>query len=206
MRKLALLTCLSYICAASAQDKPAAGTAEPAQSAPVLTATSPQYVLRVGDVVQIKVYQEEDLTTLARIGKEGSITIPLLGSVNVVSNNLAQATTKLRDLLEKDYLVNPQVSLNVVEYAKRRFTVLGQVQRPGTYEMPVDDSVTLLQAIATAGGYTRIGNARKISVQRTVGSENKQIKLNADSMAADPNELPFVILPDDVIIVGEKWI
>ena len=171
-----------------------------------LTIASPQYVLRPGDVVQVKVYQEEDLTSVSRIGKEGTINMPLLGSVKVISNSLAEATVIIRDLLAKEYLVNPQVSLSVTEFAKRRFTVLGQVQKPGTYDMPTDESVSLLQAIATAGGYTRIGNPRRITVQRTVDKANTLLKLDAEAMANDKQQQPFVVLPDDVIIVGEKWI
>jgi len=167
---------------------------------------SPQYILRQGDVVQVKVYQEDDLTSVSRIGKDGAIAMPLLGSVKVVSNSLGQATTTIHDLLAKDYLVNPQVTLNVMEFAKRRFTVLGQVQRPGTYDMPADDAVSLLQAIATAGGYTRIANAHKISVQRTVGAENKLIRLDAEARALNMQEKPFEILPDDVIVIGERWL
>lgn len=170
-----------------------------------LSATSPQYILRQGDVVQVKVYQEEDLTSVSRIGKDGTITMPLLGSVKVVSNSLEKATIIVRDLLAKDYLVDPQVNLNVTEFAKRRFTVLGQVQRPGTYDMPADEAVSLLQAVATAGGYTRIANSHKITVQRTVGTENRVIQLDAEAMALNKEQKPFDILPDDVIVVGEKW-
>jgi protein involved in polysaccharide export with SLBB domain len=170
------------------------------------TVVSSEYILRPGDVVHVKVYQEEDLTAISRLGKDGALTMPLLGSVKVVSNSVDQATAMIRDLLAKDYLVNPQVTLSVTEFAKRRFTVLGQVQRPGTYDMPADDTVSLLQAIATAGGYTRIGNPRKITVQRTVGSENKVIKLDAEAMAKDKTQKAFEILADDVIVVGEKWI
>jgi polysaccharide export outer membrane protein len=169
-----------------------------------LLLTSPQYVLRQGDVVQMKVYQEDDLTTAARIGKEGAITLPLLGSVTVVGNTLEKATTIIHDLLAKDYIVNPQVTLNVTEFAKRRFTVLGQVQHPGTYDMPDDGTVSLLQAIATAGGYTRIANPRKITIQRTVGTENKLIKI--DTEASPRNLKPFEILADDVIVIGERWL
>jgi polysaccharide export outer membrane protein len=186
-------------------------TSPPASSpkvngAAAATVASPQYVLRQGDVVQVKVYQEEDLTSVSRIGKDGAITMPLLGSVRVVSNSLERATIIVRDLLAKDYLVNPQVTLNVTEFAKRRFTVLGQVQRPGTFDMPADDTVSLLQAVATAGGYTRIANARKITIQRTVGPENKLIRLDAEAMAEDKTQKPFEILPDDVIVIGEKWL
>ena len=171
-----------------------------------LTATSPQYILRQGDVVQVKVYQEEDLTSASRVSKDGTITMPLLGSVKVVSNSLEKATAIIRDLLAKDYLVDPQVNLNVTEFAKRRFTVLGQVQRPGTFDMPADESVSLMQAVAAASGYTRIANAHKITVQRTVGTENKLIRIDAEAMSLNRQEKPFEILPDDIIVVGEKWL
>ena len=91
-------------------------------------------------------------------------------------------------------------------FAKRRFTVLGQVQRPGTYDMPTDESVSLLQAIATAGGYTQLGNPHRITVERTMGNANTRMKLDAEAMAADKKQKPYVIQPGDVIIVGEKWI
>lgn len=204
-----MLTALACILAASGWAQTSEGVSPPPKApsdSGVVTITSPQYVLRQGDVVQVRVYQEEDLTSVSRIGKEGAITMPLLGSVNVVSNTLEKATIIIHDLLAKDYLVNPQVTLNVNEFAKRRFTVLGQVQRPGTYDMPADDAVSLLQAIATAGGYTRIASARKITVQRTVGTENKLVKLDAEAMARDKNKKPFEILPDDVIVIGEKWL
>ena len=188
---------------------PPASTATPANNAAggtsALPVASPQYVLRPGDVVQVKVFQEEDMTSISRIGKEGTITVPLLGPVKVSSNTLAEATILVTDLLAKDYLVNPQVSLSVTEFAKRRFTVLGEVQRPGTYDMPFDESVALLQAIATAGGYTRIGNPRRITVQRTVDKTNTLLKLDAEAMANNKQQKPFVVLPEDVIIVGEKW-
>jgi polysaccharide export outer membrane protein len=207
---LAALAC-SLAGQAAAQNGPAdngpaaAAPAAPRTSeGPTLSATSPQYILRQGDVVQVKVYQEEDLTSVSRIGRDGTITMPLLGSVKVVSNSLEQATVIIRDLLGKDYLVDPQLNLNVTEFAKRRFTVLGQVQHPGTFEMPAEDAVTLLQAIATAGGYTRIANSRKITVQRTVGTENKLIRLDAEAMAFDKKEKPFEILPDDVVVVYER--
>jgi len=181
-------------------------TPPPAAGSSGVSLVSPKYILRPGDVVQVKVYQEDDLASQSRVSREGNITMPLLGAVNVASNNLEQAAATIRDLLGKDYLVSPQVSLNVVEFAKRRFTVLGQVQKPGTYDMPAEDAVSLLQAIATAGGYTRIGNSRKVTVQRTVGTENKVFKLDADAMASKKTEKPFEILPDDVIVIGEKWI
>ncbi len=203
---LGLATGLAAVQAQNA-DLPGPAPAPAGTSAPggVVELVSLRYVLRQGDAVQVKVYQEEDLSCISKVDKDGAITIPLLGSVQVANKTLAEATTIVKNLLARNYLVNPQVSLNVTEFSKRRFTVLGQVQRPGTYDMPADDSISLLQAIATAGGYTRIANPRRITVQRSVGSENKVFKLNAEELASDRSGKPFAILPDDVVIVGERW-
>jgi polysaccharide export outer membrane protein len=191
---------------ADATPAPPPAVRPPADSGGATPVASPEYILRQGDVVQVKVYNEDDLTSLSRIGKDGAIAMPLLGSVKVMGNSLQQATIIIHDQLAKRFLVNPQVTLNVTEFAKRRFTVLGQVQHPGTYEMPADDAVSLLQAVATAGGYTRIANAHKITVQRTAGGEKKVLKVDADAIALDQKGKPFEILPDDVITVGERWL
>ena len=149
---------------------PPSGAAGPVTSVPVatapVTAASPQYVLRVGDVVQVKVYQEDDLTQVSRIGSDGTISIPLLGSVKVVSNSVDAASAIVRELLAKDYLVNPQVSLNVTEFAKRRFTVLGQVQRPGSLatDFVSSSSTTLLRTFLVISRADRIGTPLATSV------------------------------------------
>ena len=169
-----------------------------------LTNARPDYVLVANDIVFVKVYQEDDLDAKVRISKDGSIVLPLLGSVTVGGLTREAASRHIRDLLGLKYLVNPQVSLDITEYAKRRFTVLGQVQRPGSFEMPGDESVNLLQAISMAGGYTRLGAGNRVTLQRGQGAEKKVFKLDADSMAKDKDVKTFEIQADDTITVGEK--
>jgi polysaccharide export outer membrane protein len=164
------------------------------------------YVLQPNDMVEVSIYQEDDMGAKARLEKDGTILLPLLGKVYIGGKTLEQASLTIRDLLAKDYLVNPRVTVTVVEFAKRRFTVLGQVQRPGSYEMPSDGSLNLLQAIAMAGGYTRIGAPSKVTVQRRAGNETKTFRLDADAMSKNSNAEPFEILPDDTITVGERLI
>jgi protein involved in polysaccharide export with SLBB domain len=132
------------------------------------------------------------------------VTLPLLGQVKIGGTTREQAAAVIREKLAEKYLVNPQVTVDVLEFTKRRFTVLGQVQRPGTYEFPADQSVNLLQAISMAGGYTRLGAASKVTVQRGEGSEKKAFKLDADSMAKEASVKIFEVLPDDTISIGEK--
>jgi protein involved in polysaccharide export with SLBB domain len=173
-------------------------------SSPNPTKDAMAYVLQAKDVVQVSVYQEDDMGAKARLEKDGTILLPLAGKVQLGGKTLEEASRAIRDLLGKDYLVHPEVSVTVLEYAKRRFTILGQVQRPGSYEVSADESLNLLQAIAMAGGYTRIGAPSRVTVQRRIKEETKTFKLDAEAMSKDKNVKPFDIQPDDTITIGER--
>jgi polysaccharide export outer membrane protein len=118
--------------------------------------------------------------------------------------SIAEATEAIKALYRDGYLVNPQVSLTIRAYAKRLFTVLGEVQKPGSYEMQGTDEITLLQAIGMAGGYTKIANAGNITVKRRAGGGEEVIKLNAKRMARGDDKSSFLVRPGDVITVAES--
>src|SRR5437016_2449305 len=92
--------------------------------------SSKAYRLAPRDVIEVKVYRQSDLDTHASISENVALTMPLLGSVPIAGKTPEEARDTIRGLLAKDYLVDPQVSLTVAEYAKRLFTVMGEVQRP----------------------------------------------------------------------------
>ncbi|MGC2353526.1 MAG: polysaccharide biosynthesis/export family protein, partial [Candidatus Udaeobacter sp.] len=94
------------------------------------------YVLSANDQVAVEVFGEDDLRTNGRLNPEGNLSVPLLGSIHLAGLNLTQAASKLTELYGRDYLVNPRVNVMLLSYAKRRFSILGQVSRPGSYEMP----------------------------------------------------------------------
>jgi polysaccharide biosynthesis/export protein len=169
-----------------------------------LSTDAKTYMLSPNDVIQVKVYQEDDLETKMRIAKDGTASFPLIGVIQIGGKTVEQATALIRDLLDKDFLVNPQVTLTVVEYAKRRFTVLGQVQKPGAYEIPNEESVTLLQAIAMAGGYTRLANPGRITISRTIGVQKTTLMVDGRAMASDSTMKSFVVYPEDTITVAER--
>ena len=164
---------------------------------------SGSYILSPNDLVQIEVFQEEDLRTGARISKEGTITFPLLGTVKLAGLTMSQATARLTELLKKDYLVNPRVTMTVVSFSKKRFTVLGQVNSPGIKEMPDQESIDLLEAIGMAGGYTRIANPAKITIKRREGGSETVIQVDGKAMAKG-NGKGFQIKPGDTITVAES--
>jgi protein involved in polysaccharide export with SLBB domain len=163
------------------------------------------YHLRPNDMIKITVYQEDDLTTETRISKSGDITFPLLGTLRLAGKTPKEAIETIRSALDKDYIINPQVTLTVIEYAKQRITVLGQVQKPGAIEIPDDGKLTLLDAIAMAGGYTRIAAPNRVTLRRRVGEKDRIFKIDAKKLAADPEAKPFYVYADDTITVGESY-
>src|SRR4051794_21580401 len=187
---------------------PAMQPAAPASSsgaAPVISSVSAPagYVLSPNDQIAVEVFGEEDLRTNARLNGEGNLSLPLLGSVRLSGLTLTQAAARLTELYGKDYLVNPRVNVTLVGYAKRRFTVLGQVNRPGSYEMPEGSpgGIDLLEAIAMAGGYTRIAAPERISVRRESGNGDQVLRVNGKRAAKGES---FRVVPGDTITIGES--
>ena len=164
------------------------------------------YILTPNDLVAVEVYGEDDLRTNGRLNGEGNLSVPLLGSIHLAGLTLTQATSKLTELYGRDYLVSPKVNVMLIGYAKRRFSVLGQVNRPGSFEMP-DGSpggIDLLEAIAMAGGYTRIAAPERVSVRRHLATGDDQIfKVNAKRLTKGSGG-SFLVEPGDTITVGES--
>jgi protein involved in polysaccharide export with SLBB domain len=164
------------------------------------------YVLTANDQVAVEVFGEEDLRTNGRLNGEGNLSLPLLGSVHLSGLTLTQATSRVTELYARDYLVNPKVNVSLVSYAKRRFTVLGQVNRPGSFEMPEGSpsGIDLLEAVAMAGGYTRIAAPERISVRRHGPKGDQVLKVDGKRLARGAGASDFKVLPGDTITVGES--
>lgn len=170
----------------------------------ITQSADPSYVLSPNDFIQIAVFQEDDLNTATRISKSGTIDFPLIGTIQLGGITVAKSTALIRAKLMDGYIRDPQVSVTVIEFAKRRYTVMGEVQHPGTYEMPQQEGVTLLQAISNAGGYSKIADKGKVTVKRVVDGKEQVYQLNAKTMAQDSNVKQFTIEPGDTITVAES--
>jgi len=168
--------------------------------------SQPSHVLLPGELIQIKVFQEPDLDTAVRIPGDGRVNFPLIGDVALAGQSVQQATRVIRDRLQARFLVNPQVSIAVLEAAKRLFTVLGQVQRPGTYRFPATEqqNLDLLQVIGIAGGYTRLADSGRIIIKRRIDGSEKIFRLDGKRLARGESGEPFSIISGDVITVGER--
>ena len=162
------------------------------------------YKVMSGDLVEVSVFQEKDLSGSFRVSGDGKINMPLIGLVRVAGGGESTAATSIRAKLLDGYLVDPQVTVRVVEYAKLRFTVLGQVRDARAYSVTGAESLTLLQAIGMAGGFTRLANERNVTVKRRVGGGMRVLKFDAKAMARDGTESNFRVREGDIITVGES--
>ncbi len=190
---------------AAAPAAPSASSSRPAINSEAISAPS-GYHLSSNDQIAVEVFGEDDLRTSGRLNPEGNLSLPLLGSVHLGGLTLTQAAARLTDLYGQDYLVNPKVNVALLGYAQRRFTMLGQINRPGSYDMPEGSpaGVDLLEAVAMAGGYTRIAAPDRVSVRRQRPDGSDQIfKVNAKRVAKGEGDR-FLVLPGDTVTVGES--
>ena len=188
------------------ENRPAAADKSLGSDAPIptLVAGEGDYILSAGDTLNLMVYKEPDLNMQSKIARDGRVQLPLLGEVKVAGMSVREAQDYIRKLLNADYVVDPQVYLNIVSYTQRKFTIIGQVTRPGSYELQGTESLGILEAVGMAGGFSRIADTRNLTVKRNVEGKTQTIKVNTKKLD-DPHGGNFDVLPGDIITVGESW-
>jgi len=165
---------------------------------------SPEYKLSPNDLVDFRVFQESELDSVVRISGEGQANFPLIGVVALGGKTTGEAIEVLKSRYRNGYLINPQISLTVRSYAKKLFTVLGQVQKPGSYDIIGTSQITLLQAIGMAGGYTKIADSSNVTIKRVEDGREQVLKFNAKRMLRGDDPTALLVKPGDVISVGES--
>ncbi|MFT6085189.1 MAG: protein involved in polysaccharide export with SLBB domain [Glaciecola sp.] len=150
-----------------------------------------QYKLGAGDIVRITVFGQEDLSVQTRLSNIGAINYPFLGDINLVGLTVNEVENKIDNGLRGDYLVNPSVSVTVLEY--RPFFIDGAVNRPGGY--PYQPGLLVNKAAALAGGFTERASREKIIIVRKVTG----VETTIEATASD------IILPGDIVTVQERF-
>lgn len=171
-----------------------------------LSASTLDYMLRPADILQIKVFQEDDLTREVSVSREYAVSLPLIGNIDLKNRSVRQAEELIRQLYDRDYLVNPQVTVIVLKYAERAVNVIGMVNSPQAVPFPPERGLTLLEAIARAGGFNRLANRGEVKITRTddKGVSNT-FTVNAEKLldSKSANLVPLQV--DDVVFVPEKF-
>lgn len=154
------------------------------------TAEQPLYRLGSGDRIVVTVFGHDDLSGEFELDGEGRIALPLVGEVSLARKAVREAEALVAAGLKPDYLVNPRVSIQVANY--RPFYILGEVKQPGSY--PYVNGLTVVQAVAIAGGYTYRARQGRISIQRAIGPDQQQ-----------PAAPDTIVLPGDIVNVPERY-
>ena len=164
------------------------------------------YVLQPFDLIRVQVLGEDDLNKLGevRVSQEFSVTLPLIGQVDLRGRTVRQAEQLIRDRYDRDYFVNPQVSVTVLKYVERFVRVFGQVNKPGNVAFPQEEGLTLTEAISRAEGFTRLADQKKVTLTRTFGdgTTETQIVNLADLLKGSASDIP--LQPNDMINVAER--
>ena len=164
--------------------------------------SSEDYVVGEGDVLRIMVYDNPDLETVARVSGDGKILFPLVGEVNVGGLTVSKVSDRVAGKLAKGYLFNPQVSVFIEEFRSKRVTIVGQVNRPGLYEL--SGATTLTELISKAGGLTPdaggIANIKRMS--SSGGREEPMITVNLTELLqkTGQGQEQFVMDKDNIYI------
>ena len=158
------------------------------------------YVIGANDLLEIAVYGEDSLTQEVQVNTDGHISYPLLGRIKAAGLSVARLEDYIRGALAKDYIRNPQVKVLVREFSN--VFVFGQVKEPGPYFFK--GGMTVLQAITTAGGFTKIANPRKVRIVRVHDGEREIIPVNVNDITKGENE-DFILQPGDTVVVPESF-
>ena len=141
-----------------------AGVARPPAPAPPAAS---DYQVGPGDVLEVLVYGNEDLSRVPTVQTNGTIVLPLLGELQVAALTVAEVQRKITNLLAKDYLINPQVEVKVREYQSQHVSVVGEVNAPG--RQPLRGRTRLIDALTEAKGFTPRASGEVI-ITRTDGA------------------------------------
>jgi polysaccharide export outer membrane protein len=162
---------------------------------------APEERLGIDDVFEVRVFGEKELSDFYRVAADGTIDFPFVGRISVLGMRSGEVQELIAKRLQDGYLKNPQVSLMVKEWNSRKVSVIGQVQKPGA--VAFFPNMTVVDAIAAAGGFTGIASKNAVTLRR----EGKGAVESKTCPVADISEgrAPNVALrPGDILVVEER--
>lgn len=158
-------------------------------------------ILGAGDIIDVRVFDEKDLSGLHQITTEGLIRLPLVGMIKVSGLDVDQAAALISVEYQKKYLKNPDISVFIQQSNSRKVYLLGEVKSPGPYTY--EENMTVIAAISKAGGPTPQAAANRTLISRT--QAGKQIRFTVKVSDMGQGETPDLpIFPGDIIFVPQS--
>ena len=173
------------------QKKPVAGAPSAAQP------SDQQYVIGPSDVLGINVWRETDLSGQVQVRPDGKISMPLLNDVQAAGLTSEQLSADITTRLKK-FLEEPRVTVSVIQINSKKIFIVGEVSRTGA--VPLTPGMTILQALAQAGGFSEFANTGKIYVMRTENGQTVKYPVNYKNLLKGRDQ-NFMLMAGDTIVV-----
>jgi polysaccharide export outer membrane protein len=173
----------------------AASADKPSVSAPPAEA---EFRLGPEDVIEVFVWKEPEASTTVTVRSDGRISLPLAGEIEATGKTAAELQQEIAGKVSQ-YVNQPVVNVMVKQINSRKISVLGEVRRPDVYKMK--DRLTVLDAIAMAGGFTDLARPNKVIVLRNTPAGPQRIKVNVKQLVDDDGKAPFYLQTLDTVYV-----
>jgi polysaccharide export outer membrane protein len=181
----------------AAQDNPPVG--EDGKPAITPATTDPDYIIGPEDVLDVNVWKEPDMTRIVPVRPDGKISLPLINDVQAAGLTPTQLANSVKEKLRK-FLTDPQVTIIVTAINSQRVFVVGEVLRAGAF--PLIPGMTVLQALASAGGFTTFADVKKIHVMRLVNGKHQELPFNyREVLKGDNQDQNIKLEPGDTVVV-----
>ena len=167
---------------------------------PVAPATNdPDYVIGPEDVLNVNVWKEAEITSSVPVRPDGKISLPLLNDVQAAGLTATQLGEQISAKLKK-YIDEPRVTVVVTQVNSRRYFVLGEVGRAGSFSLL--PNMTVLQALSSAGGFSQFANQKNIYILRVENGKQSKLPFNYREVIKGRNtEQNILLKPGDTIVV-----
>lgn len=189
----------------------AASAQESARPAPLRVV--PSYAIVATDRLRIDIYQEEELSVIASVDARGTINLRLVGEVIVAGKTVPEAQKAIEAAYrEGRYLVTPQVTINVEEYAPREVSIDGMVRNPGRFPLPIESGLTVADLVLKAGGLTDTAKGAAVTVTRRAPDGKQTVfTVDVESLIRGKNsgkaaDNAFLLQPGDIVFVPQRII
>ncbi len=157
------------------------------------------YRIGTNDLIDVEVFDLDNLKRTVRVNAAGAISLPLIGQVMIAGLTSQEVEQHIAERYREKYLQNPQVSIFIKEFTTERITIEGAVTRPGIF--PLAGQMTLLRVLAVAGGFGPIANTSEVMLYRVNEQKVRQVAVfDVEKIRAGKSEDP-VIKGDDLIVV-----
>ena len=183
----AIIIAAAVMCLLGFAAAPASAADKPAEAQRVI----PEYHLGASDKIRVITFGEESLTGEFFIGGSGKVSLPLIGEVQAAGLSIPDFQKEVETKLKDGYLKDPHVSVEVLTY--RPFYILGEVNKPGEY--PFTNGLTVMNAVATANGFTYRANDKRVFIKRADSNEEQEFPLSSTLLVA----------PGDTIRIAERY-